>query len=92
MSDVQMLPADKAKLQHMLGATPNGYSKSKWGFRNHYAASKGGEQEAAMRRLESVGLVEQGREGESLIFFHATVAGCKAVGLRPKQIERAMEE
>ena len=45
-----------------------------------------------MRRLESEGLVEQGREGESLLFFHATVAGCQAVGLGPKQIERAMED
>lgn len=45
-----------------------------------------------MRRLEAAGFVEQGKVTESLIFFHATVAGCKTLGFNDNQTRRARED
>lgn len=88
----QIEASDKAKLQHMLGAIPGHHQKRNWGYRNHYAAAKGGAQEAAMRRLESAGLVEQGSVTENLIFFHATAAGCQVLNFDDSQTRRALED
>lgn len=79
------------KLRHMLGAEPGRYRKNEWGFRNHYAASPGGSDYAELKTLETEGLVTQGRVSETLVFFHATEMGCRAIGMVKKQIERAFK-
>jgi len=82
---------DRRKLQHMLGAIPGHYPRSKWGFRNHYATN-GGPALDALRRMQALGLVSHGRTSGRMEFFHATELGCRAIGLDNKQIQRALED
>jgi len=86
-----ILPDDFGKLQRMLGAG-EGSKKKDWGYRNYYAAPTSGESLEAMRRLEVAGLVKEGRVTESMIYFHATEAGCKALGFSAAQIKKAFED
>ncbi|MGV8867665.1 MAG: hypothetical protein ACOH2S_12130 [Janthinobacterium svalbardensis] len=81
--------ASTAKLQHMLGAVAQ-YPKSKWGWRNYFAAGSG-QQHEAMQRLVAAGLATAGRAANEMTYFHATRLGCKAVGLDAAGIKRAME-
>jgi hypothetical protein len=85
-----IMPGDFAKLQHMLGAVKQ-YPKSKWGWRNYYAAG-GGQTHEAMQRLVSAGLAAAGRAANEMTYFHATRLGCKAAGLDGAGIKRAMED
>lgn len=88
----ELAPDDLRKLQHMLGATPGHYPKTKWGFRNYYATS-GGPATEAMKRMEVQGLVRLGYTSEcGMAYYHATEAGCRAAGLVGKQIKRALED
>ncbi|WP_425953020.1 hypothetical protein [Ralstonia pseudosolanacearum] len=81
---------DLRKLQHMLGAVPGEYPKTKWGWRNYYATS-GGPATDAMKRMESQGLVRLGNVSDGgMAYYHATEAGCRAAGLAGKQIKRAL--
>lgn len=84
-----ILPGDFAKLQHMLGAVKQ-YPKSKWGWRNYFAAGSG-QQHEAMQRLVNMGLATAGRAANEMTYFHATRLGCKAAGLDGAGIKRAME-
>lgn len=81
-------------LRHMLGVN-DGKPKSKWGFRNYFAAGSG--QLAAMEILVSQGLVRKGADSSSvkhltggLTYFHATKAGCEIVGLNKSATTRAL--
>lgn len=85
-----IMPGDFAKLQHMLGAVKQ-YPKSKWGWRNYYAAG-GGQAHEAMQRLVAAGLVTAGRAANEMTYFHATRLGCRAAGLDGAGIKRAMED
>lgn len=85
-----ILPGDFAKLQHMLGAVQQ-YPKSKWGWRNYFAAGSG-QQHEAMQRLVTAGLASAGRACGDMTYFYATRLGCKAAGLDAAGIKRAMEE
>jgi hypothetical protein len=85
-----ILPSDFAKLQHMLGAVKQ-YPKSKWGWRNYFAAGSG-QQHEAMLRLVAAGLATVGRACRDMTYFHATRLGCKAAGLEGAGIKRAMED
>ena len=85
-----IMPGDLAKLQHMLGAVKQ-YPKSKWGWRNYYAAG-GGQAREAMQRLVASGLATAGRATNEMTYFHATRLGCKAAGLDGAGIKRAMED
>ena len=85
-----IMPGDFAKLQHMLGAVKQ-YPKSKWGWRNYYAAS-GGQTHEAMQRLVAAGLATAGRATGDMTYFYATRLGCKATGLDAAGIKRAMED
>jgi hypothetical protein len=87
----QITAEDLDNLRHMLGIDPRRYTPRQFGFRNYYASSKTGRPFASMRRLKSAGFVRQGRVSDSMIFFHATEEGCKAVGLNAEQIKRALE-
>ena len=84
-----IMPDDFAKLQHMLGAVKQ-YPKSKWGWRNFFAAGSG-QQHEAMQRLVSAGLATAGRACGDMTYFYATRLGCKAAGLDGAGIKRAME-
>lgn len=85
-----ILPGDFAKLQHMLGAVKQ-YPKSKWGWRNYFAAGSG-QQHEAMRRLVAAGLATAGMATNEMTYFHSTRLGCKAAGLDGAGIKRAMED
>ncbi|QKY08753.1 hypothetical protein [Janthinobacterium lividum] len=84
-----IMPGDFTKLQHMLGAVQQ-YPKSKWGWRNYFAAGSG-QQHEAMQRLVVAGLATAGRAANEMTYFHATRLGCKAAGLDAAGIRRAME-
>jgi hypothetical protein len=85
-----IMPGDFAKLQHMLGAVRQ-YPKSKWGWRNYFAAGSG-QQHEAMQRLVTAGLATAGRACGDMTYFYATRLGCKAAGLDGAGIKRAMED
>ena len=85
-----IMPGDFAKLQHMLGAVQQ-YPKSKWGWRNFFAAGSG-QQHEAMQRLVAAGLATAGRACGDMTYFYATRLGCKAAGLDGAGIKRAMED
>lgn len=86
-----MTAEQEKKLRHMLGAVPGHYRKNQWGFRNYYCASQGGQDHADLQKMAEAGIVVQGRMGEKTIYFHATEAGCKAIGLTKAQIDRAFD-
>lgn len=81
---------DFANLQHMLGAVKH-HPKSRWGWRNYFAAGSFSQHEA-MQRLLAAGLAEVSRVTGNLTCFHATRLGCKAAGLDGAGIKCAMEE
>lgn len=85
-----IMPGDFAKLQHMLGAVQQ-YPKSKWGWRNYFAAGSF-QQHEAMQRLVAAGLATAGRACGDMTNFYATRLGCKAAGLDGAGIKRAMED
>ncbi|MGK5004549.1 hypothetical protein [Janthinobacterium sp. LB2P70] len=74
----------------MLGAVTQ-YPKSKWGWRNYFAAGSG-QQHEAMQRLVVAGLATAGRAANEMTYFHATRLGCKAAGLDGAGVKRAMED
>lgn len=81
----------KETLIHMLGCGSH-INKSQRGYRNHYCASVGGEDERQLEAMAQLGLVRRGaaiNEGTS-IYFHATELGMQMAGLTRKQIQRAM--
>lgn len=75
-------------LRHMLGM--EGEPRRAWGCRNSYAAGRGDYSLARLRGMEQAGLIRQGSMTEHRIFFHATEAGCRAVGLNTQERERAL--
>ena len=83
-----IMPGDFAKLQHMLGAVEH-YPKSKWGWRNYFAAGSC-QQHEAMQRLVAAGLATAGRLAGDMTYFYATRLGCKAAGLDGAGIKRAV--
>lgn len=81
----ETIVADMDNLRHMLGMASN-IKPRDYGFRNYYNTSDGGPDNDSMHRLVAMGLVVAGRPN----YFHATEAGCKAVGMNAKQIKRAL--
>lgn len=80
---------DLDNLRHMLGVDER-IHKRNWGYRNYYAAGGGGST-VSMERLVAAGFAERGQQYHNSHVYHATLEGCKAIGLNAKQIERAME-
>lgn len=78
---------DMDNLRHMLGIARN-VPKKQWGYRNYYASSVS--DMPSMTRLETAGLVRRGRPYEDAYYFHATEAGCLAVGLSAEQRQDAL--
>lgn len=78
---------DMACLRHMVGIR-EGTPRRDHGYRNYFNSSESGPDYESMLRLESQGLVIRGRR----CYWHATKAGCLAVGLNEKQIKRALND
>ncbi len=85
------------KLTHMLGAGKE-VKKSCHGYRNRFCAAIGGDDYKIMKLMEKAGLVTVGSEinyrtsNNTAQFFHATLEGCKAIGLSKAAIKRAFED
>jgi hypothetical protein len=77
---------DMDTLRHMLGVGEH-IKKANWGYRNYFNAEDGHHSMPSLIRLQSAGLIEKYRPS----YWRATEAGCRAIGLTGKQIERAME-
>ena len=80
-------------LQHTLGAGPR-KRKSSWGYRNHFCAAVGSDDQASFEKMVTTGLAERGGKinGETSQYYRATVEGCKLAGLGPRAIKRAFED
>lgn len=90
VTTVEITKSDMDNLRHMLGAVPRRYPKHKWGWRNYFLAARTGEVHESMQRLVSAGLAEQGADMSSTgVYYHATTAGCEAVGMSKAAIKRA---
>ncbi len=76
---------DMDNLRHMLGVR-HGTRKRDYGYRNYFNSTEAGADFESMLRLESQGLVIRGRR----CYWHATEAGCRAIGLDARQIKRAL--
>jgi len=79
-------------LQHTLGAGTR-YRKSQHGFRNLFCAGVGSENDRTFQEMVSQGLAKQGpliNGGDGRI-YHATLAGCHAIGLHKAAIKRAFQ-
>jgi hypothetical protein len=76
---------DLDNLRHMLGA--KGRVRD-YGYRNYYNTSDAGPDVESMKRLQELGFVEPGRPN----YWHATKAGCKAIGFNAKQIRNALHD
>lgn len=90
MSQPTPTEKDMDKLRHMLGAVPGRWPKNKWGWRNYFASASADNEH--MLRLVDAGYAEKGHQSESMTYFHATEAGCKAAGLDKSGIKRALED
>ena len=83
---------DLDKLRHMVGAV-NNVPKRQWGYRNHFASAAC--DVPSMERLKKAGFVFRGRKfhiGETDYYYHATLEGCKAIGLSKAATKRALED
>lgn len=89
-TEMEMNEKDMSNLRHMLGAIYGRYKKNTWGWRNYFCAGIGDLD--SMRRLVAAGFATEGHQQDGgSIYFHATEAGCKSVGLGPSGIKRAFE-
>ena len=75
-SELVITDEQKETLIHMLGAGEH-IRKSLRGYRNHFCAQVGGEDEAVLEQMAALGLVRRGvviNEGTS-VYYHVTEAG-----------------
>ena len=80
-------------LRHMLGASDSTPPK-RYGYRNHFCATIGGEAHITMLAMLDADLVLRGRKinDSSMEYFHATKLGCEAIGLHKAAIKRAFSD
>lgn len=78
---------DMNNLRHMLGARSTD-KKRDWGFRNYFNCGPESSDYPSLERLLTVGLVRRGHRD----YYHATYAGCRAVGLNEKETQRALND
>ena len=82
---------DMEMLRRMLGADER-YSPSSWGFRNHYTVTPDTANHASMERLRAAGYTKTSGIAEGgVIYYHATLEGCDALGFTKAQKQRAMD-
>ena len=92
-TDVPVTDRHRKLLTHMLGVGSH-IKKNQHGYRNYFCAGIGGDDFAAMKDMESLGLVVAGHiinDGRDQYFF-ATLKGCESIGLSKAAIKRAMEK
>lgn len=84
---------DKNILRHMLGANSD-TRKSNWGYRNYFCACLSGTDYDSLAKMEKLEIVKRGQtiNGGKNVYFFATLAGCKAIGLHKAAIKRAFEK
>ena len=82
-------PRDIECLRAMLGIQRN-IRQIMWGYRNRFCSTPGSDDYHSMLRLEGAGCVERGRVIGDMAVFHATRAGCRAVGLNERQLAKAL--
>lgn len=87
MSKVELNETQDHIIRHSLGIT-NGRIV----YRNHFAVSDGSDDHRTILELVEMGLMERGRTSSTLIFFHVTPAGYRAVGRRQKKAVRRASE
>jgi hypothetical protein len=91
MTTGPLTAADLDNLRHALGAVPP-RRRSAWGFRNYFRA--GASDVPSMERLVAAGFVWKdgtaGADGD--VVYHATIEGCRAVGMTPREIARVDPE
>jgi hypothetical protein len=88
-AELDLTSDDLDNLRHMVGASSN-IPKRQWGYRNHFAA---GEKDIdSMNRLETAGYVTKGKSYRNSFYYHATLKGCKAIGLSKAATKRALED
>ena len=91
-AELDLTSDDLDNLRHMVGAVFN-VAKRNWGYRNHFAA--GEDDVPSMEKLRNAGFVIKGRKfhiGETDYYYHATLEGCKAIGLSKAATKRALED
>lgn len=92
MSNQAVLPRWECLLRHTLGAGAE-KPKSKHGYRNYFCANVGSSDDKSLEEMVAAGLAEKGRSinGGKSVYYRATVAGCKVIGLSKAAIKRAFE-
>ena len=79
-------------LRHTVGAEPH-TPRAQRGYRNHYCISIGSNDRQALLAMVDAGLMTAGEmvSKGTIQYFHATRAGCEAIGLDKSAIDRAFE-
>jgi hypothetical protein len=76
-------------LRHTVGAEPH-TPRAQRGYRNHYCISIGSNDHQALLAMVEAGLMTAGElVSNGTQYFHATKAGCEAIGLDKSAIDRA---
>jgi hypothetical protein len=80
-------------LRHTLGAEKH-IPKSQHGYRNYYCDSVGTMHHQMLLAMVDAGLMTAGSKINSGAnqYFHATLAGCEAIGLDKSAIDRAFSK
>ncbi len=90
---ITLTDRQKKFLKSALGAHPH-VPKKDWGYRNHFCAGVGSQDQADLDIMVSMGLFKTGTtiNNNQSVFYHATVAGMDAIGLTPEQKANALED
>ena len=94
MADMKVVDDDHAEiLRHMLGAGLH-IPKRSHGYRSGYCVGIGSDAYGTLIEMERIGLVKAGVKINLNLdqYFHATIEGCKAIGLSKAAIKRAFEK
>ena len=86
--DLRLSELERHLLQHTLGVRG---PRSRWCHRNHFACDVGSADFPTLESLRERGLMYR-RELDANLVYHATEAGCRALGLGARLIQRARRE
>lgn len=90
---VELSAEEESMLRHTVGASPGTKKKSR-GYRNNFCVDVGSGDDVLMQQLVRRGLMVAGatiNNGTSR-YYHATQAGCDAIGLHKAATSRALEK
>jgi len=91
--DVVISDVQRRILEHMLGCGSDIGQKNR-GYRNHYFVNLAGQEISEFNEMFAKGLLTRGRmsNDKKFQYYHATRAGCKAIGMTPSEIIRALSD